>query len=244
MNCTNRSAGREKQGKSLVGRTQVADTADAHASLVSAKADWRGLLECGSRRVFPDGNQLFAQEETADDVFLIQEGGVKLVVTVAKGTQMILGLRWAGWFLGAPSVIAGQTYPATAITLTRCIVLRISATDFLGLLASDTSLARHIEQLHSKEILEQAHRISGLGCTGAKERTLRLLREFLPTRSLYGKTNRIQIKVPLSQKDLADMVPTSPSYLSRIIAELQTEGILELDGGRMFVSEPDRLLLR
>jgi hypothetical protein len=80
----------------------------------------------GSVQVFPAGVELFKQEEPAHVVYFIRDGAVKLVWADKDGGETIVGLRWPGWILGAAAYIAGTTNPASAITLVRSTVDRVT----------------------------------------------------------------------------------------------------------------------
>lgn len=87
--------------------------------------------------------------------YLIREGLVKLVWSEPKGKQGIVGLRWHGYLLGVPPVITGERYPMSAITLSRSVLQRISAPDFVERLRRNPSLAWKMQQIHSREWCEQ-----------------------------------------------------------------------------------------
>ena len=103
----------------------------------------------GVIRVYGPGSELLQQGTPADDVYLIHEGAVKLVWVEAKGRETIVGLRWHGWFLGAPSVITAKPCPTTVITLIRSVVERIPAESFRSRLQKDADLAWKVHQIHS-----------------------------------------------------------------------------------------------
>ena len=64
---------------------------------------WLPLLP--SALLYPVGTVLMQQGGDPGDVFYVEEGLAKLVRTGPDGREQILGLRGAGWFLGAALVL-------------------------------------------------------------------------------------------------------------------------------------------
>src|SRR5690242_1811427 len=87
----------------------------------------------GRTLVTLDKNQtLFTQGGTADSVFYIQRGKIKLTVVSANGKEATIALLGPGDFVGEGCVAAVQPLRlATATALTDCGLLRIARKDMV-----------------------------------------------------------------------------------------------------------------
>src|SRR5579859_1944485 len=74
---------------------------------------------------FASKQGIFAQGDTADSVFYVQKGKVKLTVVSKTGREATLGLLGAGNFFGE-GALAGQTLRmGSAAAMTDCEIQRI-----------------------------------------------------------------------------------------------------------------------
>src|SRR5438552_19190566 len=124
--------------------------------------------QLGVIRSYGPGAELLQQGIPADEVYLIHEGAVKLVWAESKGKETIVGLRWRGWFLGAPAVIAARPCPSTGITLIRSVVAPIPAEKFRSLLQNDPGLAWRAHQICSREVHVQDNMFGEMACCSVR----------------------------------------------------------------------------
>src|SRR5579884_3294588 len=75
------------------------------------------------RAVYGKNQRIFAQGESASDIFYIREGAVKLSVISAEGMEGVVGMLGPDNFLG--KVCQLTIYPCLVVTstaMTKCIV--------------------------------------------------------------------------------------------------------------------------
>src|SRR6476620_319388 len=74
---------------------------------------------------FDKGKTIFAQGDTADTVFYVQKGKIKLTVVSQAGKEATVGVLGEGSFFGEGG-LAGQTLRmGSASAMTDCTILRI-----------------------------------------------------------------------------------------------------------------------
>ena len=196
----------------------------------------------GSVHTFPAGVELFKQDETADVVYFIRDGVIKLVWAAVDGDETIVGLRWPGWFLGAAARIAGATSPATAVTLVESRLESILVSTFDRLMESNCEFNRLIHESHSLEILEFVRMVGEFGCLPARLRLKSLLSRLM---SSVGERIRLRdgrLRLPLKHKELAALIGISPEYLSRVLRELAMEHVIDLEDKWIIVRNLEKVL--
>jgi CRP-like cAMP-binding protein len=184
------------------------------------------LGEVAVSRDYPAKFELTRQGDPALCVFLIESGMVKLIMGHADGRpDRIVALRGRGWVLGADAVIAHEPYVATTITLAPSKVAKLPADEFLRLLESDRELAKHIHQMHAREVTA-GHTQLGDESTPAKVRLLSLLADLTSAFKPDPRTDEVRVKVPLRQLEIAQLLGVAPQYLSKLLKEMEGEGVL------------------
>jgi CRP/FNR family transcriptional regulator, cyclic AMP receptor protein len=73
----------------------------------------------------PEKQTIFAQGDTADAVFYIQEGKVRLSVVSKTGKEATLGILTEGQFFGEGSLPGQSLRMGSATAMTECELLRI-----------------------------------------------------------------------------------------------------------------------
>lgn len=191
-------------------------------------------------QIYPSGTELFQQGQPVRIVYLIQEGVVKLTRTSEDGREVIAGLRYSGWMLGAAAAILQRASAVTAVTATRCKARAIAAEDFRRALPLEDPLSRYVLRLQAEEIYDHTLRTCSFGLLRARLRLESLLWDFVVG---AGGADRspFPLQVPLKYYELAQMIGVSPQYLSELLAELEKDGIVRRQKGTFILLAPHRL---
>jgi CRP-like cAMP-binding protein len=193
----------------------------------------------GVVRNYASRSELFQQGTPADDVYFIHEGMVKLVWGESTGKQTILRLRWSGSFIGVPAVVTGQPYLTSTITLVPSVLERIPAEKFLQHLQTDPDFAWKVHQIQSREVHEQLNWLGEMACCSARSRLRNFFSRLTEVRKVDGKKSRVRL--PLKQKEVAELIAVTPEHLSRLLHELSRDGLLQLRRGSIVIPDPQAL---
>jgi CRP/FNR family transcriptional regulator len=186
--------------------------------------------------------ELFRQGEALTEVFLIKTGLVKLVSTAQKGHESILSLAFPGEWLGTAAVIANAPTPAAAVTCASALIAATSAESFLAALQSDRELSAQIHLRQATELCRQSHWIGQLGSANGRQRLELMLRRLIPADpSPKARSSAVKLQLPLHHWELARLVAISPEHLSRLLADMQAEGIIVREKGAIVVRDVRRL---
>jgi len=192
-------------------------------------------------QVYPPGTELLRQGATPQAIYFIEQGLIKLVSISEEGHEAIICLRYPGWLLGAPSALVREPYPATAITVTRCRLRRISADELIELARTDPLFSWQLHQAHSREILDHVDRVAQLGGPSSIHRLKRFLRQLLSAMGSSEGSKDVRVPRPLKHSDMARFIAVSPEHLSRLLRQMQKEGIIRRDKGWIIVSDLEEL---
>ena len=189
---------------------------------------------------YPVGTVLMQQGGEPGDVFYVEEGLAKLVRTGSDGRDQILGLRGAGWFLGAALVLVLRAHPASAVAVTPCRLRRLTRQAFLDLMAKHEALSWHVHQMHSREVLSQFQQMADLGTATSRQRLERILRRLTggaPSRN----DDEVRLSLPLKRWELASLIAITPEHLSRLLRQLRDDGLIRINKGYIVIPDVRRL---
>ena len=183
-------------------------------------------------REYESGEAVFSQGDTADAVYYIQSGKVKLTVVSKRGKEAVVAILPEGSFFGE-GCLAGQPFRmSTASTVQRCAVVQVQKSAMLSLLHQDPEFAgKFLQYLLSRNIRMEADLVDHLFNSSEK----RLARLLLLLANFGQESQPIPLVAKMSQETLAEMIGTTRSRVSFFMNRFRDLGFIDYDGGGMHV---------
>jgi CRP/FNR family transcriptional regulator, anaerobic regulatory protein len=184
---------------------------------------------------------IYRAGETLDGVPVICDGWAARVSRLSDGRRQILSFVLPGDLVSTDAVFAGSlSFFVEAITAVRHSCY--DRTDLNKGLAAEPSLIKILVGtcLAEKEQVDQL--ATNLGRRRAEERIARLflhLKERLEARGLVRDQS---FEFPLRQQHIADATGLTPVHVNRVLGALRNEGVIELSGGILKISNLNGLL--
>lgn len=179
----------------------------------------------------------FADDST--DVRFIISGGVRVIFRAPSGKEMILGEIGEGQFFGELAAIDGQTRSANVTALSRSRICKMPAGVFRALLADHPDIALKVMIVLSGRIRQLNMRLAEHSFLDAR---FRLYNELIRlSRPRSGKPDQRIISPPPNQSELAERIGCRREVVSREIARLKNENVVELTKGGLVLALPDAL---
>jgi CRP/FNR family cyclic AMP-dependent transcriptional regulator len=153
--------------------------------------------------VFPKKQTIFSQGDSADAVFYIKNGKVRLTVVSKSGKEATIGILNEGDFFGEGCLTGQPLRLGTATALTECSLMRIEKKAMMEVLHQEQTFSdMFVGYLLTRNIRYEADLIDQLFNSSEKRlaRVLLLLAQF-------GKEGKPEVAIPkISQQTLAEMV--------------------------------------
>jgi CRP/FNR family transcriptional regulator, cyclic AMP receptor protein len=200
-----------------VARTGKNDRVDWE-SILAGIARGQMTLEYGANR------NIFRQGRTAESLFYLRRGKVKLAVTSSQGKEAIIAVLDAGEFFGEGCLAGQQLRMATATALTDCSLFRIEKGLMSSLLHQQHEISElFIVHLLSRNIRYEADLVDQLFNSSEKR-----LARILLLLSHFGKESKAEAVLPrISQDNLAQMVGTTRSRVSHFMNKFRKLGFID-----------------
>lgn len=190
--------------------------------------------------VYPPAVELFSQGSIPGELYLVERGLIKLIRRFQDGREMIIDLRYPGQLTGAASILLQRSYPVTAITVGRCHLYRAPANIFIDLLRKTPDFCWQVLLALGRDIYEQYDHLAELGGCSARNRLEHLLWKLQPAESgEAGSASRLAI--PLKHWEVAQLLAVTPAYLSRLLSQLERDGIIQRSKGWIITLNRDAL---
>ena len=173
-------------------------------------------------------DNIFVQGETANAIFYIIKGKIKLTVFSKQGKEAVVAILNAGDFFGE-GCLAGQAIRmATATAMSECSVMKVEKAVVLDLLHAEPSFNElFVAHLLGRNIKIEEDLVDQLFNSSEKRlaRVLLLLANF-------GKEGAPQTVIPkISQETLAGIVGTTRPRISFFMNRFRKLGFIDYNGG-------------
>ena len=177
---------------------------------------------------FKKGAIIFAEGEEAAGFYVVIVGRVKVSKLAPDGKEQILHILGSQEPFGEVPVFAGVRFPANAEAMEDCKALFMPRDAFIGLIKKEPSLAMNMLALLASRLRRFSSLIEGLSLKAVPGR----LASYLMYLSNRNKgTDQLELDIPKAL--LANFLGTIPETLSRILARMTQEGLIEVDGRKI-----------
>ena len=178
-------------------------------------------------RVFSKRQVIFAQGDSSDAVFFIQEGKVKLTVVSQIGKEATIGILNKGDFFGEGCLTGQPLRLCSATAMTDCSVMRIDKKLMVEVLRRESAFSElFVAYLLARNIRYEEDLVDQLFNSSEKRlaRILLLLAHF-------GKEGKPETLIAnISQETLAEMIGTTRSRVSFFMNRFRKLGFIDYHG--------------
>jgi CRP/FNR family cyclic AMP-dependent transcriptional regulator len=179
------------------------------------------VLECGA------SHTVFSQGDSADAVFFLLRGKVKIVVVSQGGKEAIVATLGAGEFFGEACLADQPSRMATAISVGLCTLARVEKPEMARILRDDRGLANVFEAHLLSRIIRYEADFADQLVNSSEKRLARVLLLL----SHFGKNSKTETVVAgISQEHLAQMVGTTRSRINHFMTKFRKLGFIDYNG--------------
>lgn len=168
-------------------------------------------------------------------IIFIRKGFVKLYLENDDGIT-ILGIAKPGSFIGLQALYGESVFPFSAVAITDTEVCMKDINVFRELVLENTGFARGIIEILNADLIQAYRRMSSLSTKQVNSRFAELL---LFMHNVLYQANPFRLTI--SNKDIADLISTSPESISRLISDFNDQGIISSKGKTIEIMDIHKL---
>lgn len=201
-----------------------------------------GLFDSAPALSYSEGTMLFKQGASARDVYLLEQGLVKVIFLDPGGEEVIIELSSAaGSLIGASCAVLGKHAVSAAVVTRNTRMRRVAASSFVELIRQNVEMSWQLHKLHCAHHLELLDRAAQLGYLSVRERVEQLLWNLASACELVTTPKGLRMQLPLKYRELAQLITVSPEHLCRVLGVIEKEGLIRREKGWVYLIERDRL---
>lgn len=187
----------------------------------------RAIVDTAIHRSYQKGELVFSPGEISNNMWMVTRGQVKISKISADGKEQAIRILTQGEFTGEHALFKKSVLANAAEALSDTEICLISGEAIRGLLLSKPETALKFLEKYAEMLERTEEQVEQISFYNVEERLARVL-----LRYGSGSGNHNEFTLPVSKRDLASMLGTSPETLSRKLAFFEDKRWIRLSGQR------------
>jgi CRP-like cAMP-binding protein len=180
------------------------------------------------------GELLLAEGGTADALYFVAEGVVKVFKTSADGKEQILRIIRPGESFNDVPVLHGGVSLVSAAAMGQVALYAVKKSDLEKVMREYPQIAFNVIKVLSQRVAELISLVEDLSFRHVTGRVAKVLLEYAGDKT--GDRPR------LTQQEMASMIGTAREMVGRSLKNLESDGAIRMDRSRIIIT--DRQALR
>lgn len=178
------------------------------------------------------GTIFYSPDDAAEVLFILKKGRVKLYQLTPDGRALTMHIYEAGSIFGEMALLGQGMHGSFAQAMTPCVLCLMSRDHVQRLLFGDPRIAMRIAEALGARLASVENRLFDFAFRRVPERLARLLLQLAqPHRVLLSFTQRMEVRY--THEELADMIGTTRETVTKLLNEMRSRGLVELQRRRI-----------
>lgn len=188
------------------------------------------------------GDVIFSQDVEAQEFFLLLDGLVRVVKLTPDGEQVIPRHMASGELFGIAPALGLATYPASAIAVVDCILLKWPNAMWHKFVKRHSTFATNTYRIVGKRLAETQQQLVEMATRRVEQRVANALLK-LANQTGHKAPDGILIDFPITRQDISDMTGTTLHTVSRLLSRWENDGWIKCSRQRITLVEGHKLVL-
>ncbi len=194
---------------------------------------------CRLRR-FARGENVFAVGQPCEEFHVTVTGQVKLFALSPAGQEKVIELCGPGTSFAEALMFTGRPYIVNAQALNDSLLLSVSKAAVVAEIEHDARFAMRMLAGISRRLHGLVHDVQAYALHSGMQRVIGYLLRDQPVEDC-ATGDVITVSLPVSKATIASRLSLTPEYFSRVLHELETAGLIEIDKRDIRILDARRL---
>lgn len=199
-------------------------------------AERESLGKRAVRKLYSDGERLFTEGDACEGLFIVSDGAVRIFKSAPNGREQVLAVEGPGSSIAELPVFDGGDYPASANAVGPTETVFISRLAFQAFCLEHPQVALKVLAVVGSRLRRLVGIVEELSFTTVRQRVIALL---LRAAESSGRkaAGGVRLSLPSGHQEIAFEIGTVRELVSRNLARLQAEGLIEIDGREVLIKD-------
>lgn len=185
-------------------------------------------------RPYKRGNVLYWQGDPVENLYVVQNGAVKISSISSSGKIYSHGILGAGHLLGATDYFLDGIHETTAEVVDKSSLIIISLAEFQNLVEHDPYFSASVMRELAKEAKVHFSKAQDLSFLDAQQRLKHSLIKLAEEHGLETDKG-VEIDVNITHEDIAELINANRTTITLCLQDLKKLGYLRTEGRRIIL---------
>jgi len=178
---------------------------------------------------------LFFEGGSAQHLFALHSGLVKVVKSLENGRERIIGVLFPGEIFGLES-LAETAYPLTAVTLRDCEICSAPREEFSTLVQTNPEIALGMVRFLVEQLERIRTQVINMSFKDARMKLATFLLSLISPDATTTNGN-VTLTLPLSRQEISEVLELSPETVSRTLGSFRREKLAVARGRHLIIQD-------
>jgi CRP-like cAMP-binding protein len=191
----------------------------------------------------PKKQVLYFSEDSANSVFLLKKGKVKISKISNDGREMIMAILGPGEVFGELSISGQEKREEIAEVTEDAVICKVKIQDFENMMAKNPKFNFQVTKLIGFRLKKVQNRLQNLVFKTSEQRVKSFIIEMAEElgRPIAGEENQKVVELKLTHEDIAKLTATSRQTVTTVFSDLEKVGIIKYDRRRIYIKNQEAL---
>jgi len=186
------------------------------------------------------GDTVFRFGEPCNEFHVVVLGQVKLFALSPAGQEKVIELVSPGHSFAEALMFTGKPYILNAQALTNTLLLSVGKQVILNEIQLDPRVSMRMLAGISRRLHGLVHDIESGALHTGMQRVIGYLLRDVPVDGALGNEPHT-VSLPVSKATIASRLSLTPEYFSKVLHELEAEGLISIDKRDILITDPAAL---
>ena len=191
------------------------------------------ISECKTAQTIKRGDVIFEEGENINGVFCVKDGVCKLTKLSENGKSQIVKLVRRGELLGQRSMISEEPANLSAVALEDMEVCFIPKSEILGAFNHNNKFSMNVMRNICGDLRDADNILVNMAQKTVRER---LAHTLIYLHATFEANADGSLRPQLSREELAGIIGTATESCIRLLSEMGKEGLIKLDGKKIYIT--------
>ena len=194
---------------------------------LNAEERERLALGCVQKRL-AKGDLVFRQGDPCDAFYMVVTGQIKLFITAPSGQEKVIELISPGSSFAEALMFLEKPFIVSAQALADSLLIRVHRQVVIQEIERDPKFCTRMLAGMARRLHGLVTDVEGYSLHSGMQRLIGYLLREVPEDTQDSKAI-FTVSLPVSKATLASRLSLTPEYFSRVLHELEAEGLIEID---------------
>lgn len=185
---------------------------------------------------YSKGDVIFTEGDTADTLYFVNMGKIKLYKYNKEGKEQILHMMCEGDFFGELDLLKTSEYKFNSRAIESCKVCTLSKQEMKNIILKNPEIAIKLLESAGERLAEAENLAQNLSTNDVDSRMAYLLLSFIEKFGARDeKSENVMIKIPFSREDMANYIGVTRETISRKLKKFEDEKLINMIGPKIII---------